>query len=67
MTKKYVKVMVDVGERVVHFKFTHLKRGSGIVIHRENPDYLELIGEWFCKEVEAMPPEKKAKKKGKTK
>ncbi len=36
----------------VHFKFTD---GVGIVAHRENPEYLRIIGEWFCREVEAMP------------
>lgn len=53
MTEKTIETIeVDVGKNAVRFKFVGK---SGITIRRDNPDYLECIGRWFCNEVEALP------------
>lgn len=48
-------IKIRIGKGTVRFKF---EDGSGITIHRENPDYLREIGQWFCAEVDALPIDK---------
>jgi hypothetical protein len=45
-------VHVRVSPRSVRFKFLD---GSGIIIRRDNPAFVEAVGEWFLNEVDALP------------
>lgn len=51
-TAELRKVWVDVTENGVHFRFHD---GSGVGLSRDNVDYFRVIGEWFVREVDAMP------------
>jgi hypothetical protein len=48
----HLAVHVKKTPRSVRFKFLN---GSGIIIRRDNPAFVEAIGEWFLNEVDALP------------
>jgi len=50
-------VTVEVTANVVKFKFLN---GEALELHRQNPGYLEAVGEWFCRAVAALPLEVEA-------